>query len=103
MDISGGENISPKEIESVINRFEGIAESSVVGIPDEQWGEKVVAVVVEKAGSRVDSEKLQQFCKEQLHDWKCPKQILLVQELPRNTMGKVLKEEVKKLFRGSEH
>jgi malonyl-CoA/methylmalonyl-CoA synthetase len=101
--ISGGENISPKEIESVINRFEGIAESSVVGIPDEQWGEKVVAVVVEKAGSRVDSEKLQQFCKEQLHDWKCPKQILLVQELPRNTMGKVLKEEVKKLFQGSEH
>ena len=101
--ISGGENISPKEIESVINRFEGIAESSVVGIPDEQWGEKVVAVVVEKAGSRVDSEKLQQFCKEQLHDWKCPKQILLVQELPRNTMGKVLKEEVKKLFRSSEH
>lgn len=96
--ISGGENISPKEIESVINRFEGIAESSVVGIPDEQWGEKVVAAVVPKPGSTPKVQGIQQFCKEHLHDWKCPKQILLVKELPRNTMGKVLKEEVKKLF-----
>ena len=43
-------------------------------------------------------QEIRQFCKEQLHDWKCPKQFLLVKELPRNTMGKVLKEEVKKLF-----
>jgi malonyl-CoA/methylmalonyl-CoA synthetase len=96
--ISGGENISPKEIESVINRFEGIAESSVVGIPDEKWGEKVVAAVVPKPGSTPKVQGIQQFCKEHLHDWKCPKQILLVKALPRNTMGKVLKEEVKKLF-----
>jgi malonyl-CoA/methylmalonyl-CoA synthetase len=96
--ISEGENISPKEIESVINRFEGIAESSVVGIPDEQWGEKVVAAVVPKPGSALKAQEIRQLCKEQLHDWKCPKQILLVKELPRNTMGKVLKEEVKKLF-----
>lgn len=96
--ISGGENISPKEIESVVNRFEGIAESAVVGIPDEQWGEKVVAAVVPKPGFAPEVKDLRQFCKTHLHDWKCPKQIVLVKELPRNTMGKVLKEEVKKLF-----
>lgn len=96
--ISGGENISPKEIESVVNRFEGIAESAVVGIPDEQWGEKVVAAVVPKPGFAPEVKDLKLFCKVHLHDWKCPKQIVLVKELPRNTMGKVLKEEVKKLF-----
>jgi malonyl-CoA/methylmalonyl-CoA synthetase len=100
--ISGGENISPKEIESVVNRFEGVAESAVVGIPDEQWGEKVVAAVVPKPGSAPEVEDLRQFCKAHLHDWKCPKQIILVKELPRNTMGKVLTEEVKKLFQGPE-
>jgi len=100
--ISGGENISPKEIESVINRFEGIAESSVVGIPDEQWGEKVVAAVVPKPSSVPKVEELRQFCKELLHDWKCPKQIVLVKELPRNTMGKILKEDVKRLFQRPE-
>jgi malonyl-CoA/methylmalonyl-CoA synthetase len=96
--ISGGENISPKEIESVINRFEGIVESAVVGIPDEQWGEKVVAAAVPKPGFAPEVKDLRQFCKAHLHDWKCPKQIVLVKELPRNTMGKVLKEEIKNLF-----
>jgi malonyl-CoA/methylmalonyl-CoA synthetase len=98
--ISGGENISPKEVEAVINRVDGVAESSVVGISDEKWGEKVVAAVVPKPGSPVKGEEVQHFCKQHLHNWKCPKQVVLVPELPKNTMGKVLKEEVKKLFEG---
>lgn len=97
--ISGGENISPKEVEAVINRVEGVAESSVVGVPDEKWGEKVVAALVPKPGATIDPEKIQAYCKEHLHNWKCPKEINVVKELPRNTMGKVLKEEVKKLFK----
>ena len=96
--ISGGENISPKEVESVINRFEGVAESSVIGLPDDQWGEKVAAAVVAKPQSKVKPEDIQQFCKQHLHNWKCPKEVLLVEALPRNTMGKILKEELKKLF-----
>jgi len=96
--ISGGENISPKEVEAVINRAEGVVESSVVGIADEQWGEKVVAAVVAKPGSEVSSQSVQAFCKQHLHNWKCPKEVVLVNAIPRNTMGKVLKEEVKKLF-----
>jgi malonyl-CoA/methylmalonyl-CoA synthetase len=97
--ISGGENISPKEIEAVINQVEGVAESSVVGVPDEKWGEKVVAALVPKPGANIDPEKIQAYCKEHLHNWKCPKEVVLVKELPRNTRGKVLKEEVKKIFK----
>lgn len=96
--ISGGENISPKEVESVINRCEGVVESSVIGLPDGQWGEKVAAAVVAKPGVKVMPEDIQQFCKQHLHNWKCPKEIRLLETLPRNTMGKVLKEELKRLF-----
>jgi malonyl-CoA/methylmalonyl-CoA synthetase len=99
--ISGGENISPKEVEGVINRFEGVAESSVVGVTDEKWGEKVVAAVVPKSGATIDPDMIQAYCKQHLHNWKCPKAVVLLKELPRNTMGKVLKEEVKKFFLGS--
>ena len=95
--ISGGENISPKEVEVVINRLKDVVESSVVGIADEKWGEKVVAAVVTKADSNIKPEVIRAHCKNNLHDWKCPKEIVFVKELPRNTMGKVLKEEVKAL------
>ncbi len=96
--ISGGENISPKEVEIVINQHADVIESSVVGIPDDRWGERVVAAVVTKPGSNVEPREVQAHCKNHLHDWKCPKEVLFVNELPRNTMGKVLKEAVKKLF-----
>jgi malonyl-CoA/methylmalonyl-CoA synthetase len=96
--ISGGENISPKEVEVVINQLEDVVESSVVGIPDEKWGEKVAVAVVTKTASKIKSEEIRAHCKNNLHDWKCPKEVVFVKELPRNTMGKVLKEEVKNIF-----
>jgi malonyl-CoA/methylmalonyl-CoA synthetase len=96
--ISGGENISPKEIEAAINQVRGVAESAVVGVHDEKWGEKIVAAVVRKSDSDVNADDIQAVCKKHLHNWKCPKEIIFVNELPRNTMGKVLKEEVKNLF-----
>jgi malonyl-CoA/methylmalonyl-CoA synthetase len=97
--ITGGENVSAKEVESVINLVDGVLESSVVGIPDEKWGEKVVAAVVKKVGADLAPKELQAFCKKRLHDWKCPKGIIFVEEIPKNTMGKVLKEDVKKIFK----
>jgi len=96
--ISGGENISPKEVEGVINRLDDVLESSVVGIPDEKWGEKVVAAIVTRAESGIQAGGIQAYCREHLHDWKCPKEIVFVKELPKNAMGKVLNEEVKKIF-----
>ena len=96
--ISGGENISPKEVESVIDQLKDVVESSVVGISDEKWGEKLAAAVVKRPASNVTALGITDFCKKNLHNWKCPKKVIFVKELPKNTMGKVLKEEVKKLF-----
>ncbi len=70
----------------------------MVGITDEKWGEKVVAAVVKEPDTGVSAEEIQTHCKKHLHDWKCPKEIAFVEELPRNTMGKVLKEEIKIFF-----
>lgn len=96
--ITGGENVSPNEIESVINRLDEVVESSVLGIFDEKWGEKVVAAVVKAPGSDDISGAVKAVCKEHLHDWKCPKEIIFIEKLPKNTMGKILKENLKKLF-----
>jgi malonyl-CoA/methylmalonyl-CoA synthetase len=96
--ISGGENISPKEVENVINTMESVFESSIVGILDETWGEKIVAAVVPLPDKKLSSDKVISHCKLHLHPWKCPKQVVIIDELPRNTMGKVLKEKVKVLF-----
>ena len=92
--ISGGENISPKEIESVINQHPQVLESCIVGISDEKWGEKAVAAVVLKPGAIPTTKEIQDHCKKHLLDWKCPKEVFFVKELPRNRMGKVMKEEV---------
>ncbi|MBW1786934.1 MAG: acyl--CoA ligase [Deltaproteobacteria bacterium] len=96
--ISGGENISPKEVEAVINGFDHVTESCVVGMPDDRWGEKVVAAVVAGPGHGIEAQDVKDRCKKQLHDWKCPKEIRFVDELPKNAMGKVLTDEVKTLF-----
>ena len=96
--ISGGENVSAKEVETIINQIDGVNESVLVGKSDEKWGEKVVAAVTLKPGARLTEADIKAFCKMHLHDWKCPKEIIFLEDIPRNTMGKVLKEEVKKIF-----
>jgi len=93
--ISGGENISPKEVETVMNTMDGVLESSVVGVADAKWGEKVVAGVVLRSGSNLTPQGILDFCRKHLHPWKCPKEVVLLEELPRNSMGKVLKERVR--------
>jgi len=96
--ISGGENVSAKEVETVINLVDGVKESTVVGLPDEKWGEMVAAAVIPKTGAAVTEADIRTYCKQQLHDWKCPKKIRFVEDIPKNTMGKVLKEDVKTLL-----
>jgi len=96
--ISGGENISAKEVEATINLLEGVDESVVVGKSDEKWGERVVAAVKLKPDVELTDSDIKDYCKRQLHNWKCPKELIFLDKIPRNTMGKVLKEEVKKLF-----
>ncbi len=101
--ISGGENISPKEIESVLDRHQKILESCVIGVPDKKWGEKVVAAIVLKLGATLTVKEIGDYCKDHLLDWKCPKEVFFLEELPRNRMGKVMKEEVAKRFIDSLH
>lgn len=96
--ISGGENISPKEIESVINAHSMVLESCVVGIPDEKWGEKAVAAVTLRPRMKLTAKEVKDHCKRYLLDWKCPKEVFFLEELPRNKMGKVMKEDVAKFF-----
>ena len=100
--ISGGYNVYPAEIEGYINDMPGVAESAVVGVPHPDFGEVGVAVVIAKPGAQVEPDDLIATLKSQLANFKIPKKCFVVDELPRNTMGKVqknlLREQHKALF-----
>lgn len=89
--ISGGSNIYPREVEEVLLTLPGVAEVAVVGAPDPEWGEVVVAFVVAQAGATVTPETLDTHCLAQMARFKRPKRYLMVAELPKNNYGKVLK------------
>ncbi|KAA0965204.1 long-chain fatty acid--CoA ligase [Sporosarcina sp. ANT_H38] len=92
MIITGGENVYPIEVEQVLIRHPNIREVAVVGYPDEKWGESVKAVIALKnPNESLDLQEVRAFCEEKLASFKIPKQIDLVNELPRNATGKVLK------------
>jgi acyl-CoA synthetase (AMP-forming)/AMP-acid ligase II len=95
MIISGGENIYPAEIERVLAEHPDVADVAVIGVPDEQWGEVPKAVVVPAGGATVDADALISFCRDQLATFKCPKSVDVLDELPRNPTGKVLKKELR--------
>jgi malonyl-CoA/methylmalonyl-CoA synthetase len=100
--ISGGYNVYPAEIEGYINDMPGVAESALVGVPHPDFGEVGVAVVIPKPGARLDGDTIVAGLKSQLANFKIPKRCFVVDELPRNTMGKVqknlLREKHKQLF-----
>lgn len=97
MVISGGENIYPAEVESVLYAHPDIAEVAVIGAPDARWGERVVAVVAPKPGKLITLEALQAFAEGKLARYKLPKELRLVEALPRNPTGKVLKARLRTL------
>ncbi|MBA4175775.1 MAG: AMP-dependent synthetase [Leptothrix sp. (in: Bacteria)] len=89
--ISGGSNIYPREVEEVLLTAPGVAEAAVVGAPDPEWGEVVVAFVVARPGAVLDERQLDAHCLAQMARFKRPKQYRLVSALPKNNYGKVLK------------
>ncbi len=105
MIISGGLNVYPKEIENVLDAQPGIRESAVFGVPHPDFGEGVVAAIVPKSGFNVDTDILVRTCRDHLAGYKTPKSIVVVKDLPRNTMGKVqknkLRDQYSDLFRKS--
>ncbi len=93
--ISAGLNVYPKEVEGVLDALPGVLESAVVGLPDADLGERVVAVVVPDDGVRLDPDALRAACRERLAGYKVPKQVVVVDELPRNALGKVEKARLR--------
>jgi len=96
--ISGGFNIYPKEVELLLDEQEGVLESAVIGVPHPDFGEGVVGVVVPRNGSAIDEEKLLAAIHDKIARFKQPKRIFTVDELPRNTMGKVQKKILRDRF-----
>jgi malonyl-CoA/methylmalonyl-CoA synthetase len=97
--ISGGYNVYPKEIELAIDELPGVQESAVIGIPHPDFGEAVAAVVVPRRGAAAATENgIISALKERLANFKVPKRVYFVDELPRNTMGKVQKNVLRERF-----
>jgi malonyl-CoA/methylmalonyl-CoA synthetase len=95
---SGGYKLSALEIEEVLREHPAVAEVAVVGLPDETWGERVVACVIAREGQEAacGEDLLRAFAKERLASYKVPKTVVIVRELPRNAVGKVIKPELAK-------
>jgi long-chain acyl-CoA synthetase len=95
MIVSGGENVYSAEVENVLARHPAVALAAVIGVPHEQWGEAVHAVVVRKPGAQVDAEQLRLYCREFIASYKCPKSIEFRDALPLSAAGKVLKRDLR--------
>jgi malonyl-CoA/methylmalonyl-CoA synthetase len=95
---SGGYKISALEIEEVLRTHPRIDDCAVVGVPDDEWGEVVAATLVLKDVKQIDTVKLSEWLKEKLPTYKIPRKYLFREDLPRNVMGKVSKNEIKKMM-----
>jgi acyl-CoA synthetase (AMP-forming)/AMP-acid ligase II len=96
--IRGGENISPAEVESVLHSHPAIEEAAVIGLPDVDWGEQVMAIIVPKIGSPLSAEEVIDWCHQRLASYKKPASVQFVRSLPRNALGKVLRHELRGQF-----
>jgi long-chain acyl-CoA synthetase len=99
MIIRGGENIYPREIDEVLYQHPHVAAAAVIGIPDELYGEEVAAVVVLKSEAKASEQEVIEFCKARLADYKCPKTVRFVADIPKGPTGKLLKRELAQMFR----
>ena len=99
MIISGGENIYPAEVENALNAHPAILEVAVIGVPHERWGETPKAIVVLRPGHQADEQELITFARERLARYKCPTSFEFAATLPRNASGKLLKPELRRLYK----
>ena len=96
--ISGGYNVYPKEVETEIDDLDGVNESAVIGVPHPDFGEAVLAVVVPTSGVKLVADQITLPLQKRLAKFKCPKKVVFINALPRNTMGKVQKNELRKAY-----
>jgi len=97
MVISGGVNIYPREIEDHLNTHPAILEAAVVGVPDPEWGETLKAFIVMRRGEQITETEVIEYCRKTLADFKRPRKVTFLEELPRNPTGKILKRELRDL------
>ena len=93
-----GEMVSPEEVEQVLHSHPSIDEAAIIGVPDIDWGERVRAIVVAKIGATIDEEEVMAYCKDRMASFKKPESVVVVEELPRNPLGKVLKRVLREEF-----
>ncbi len=96
--IRGGENISPEEVENVLHSHPDIEEAAVIGVPDQDWGQEPRALVVLKKGKHTTADEIIEYCRSRLAGFKRPRSVILLDSLPRNPMGKVLKRELREKY-----
>lgn len=100
MIIRGGENIAPAEVEAVLQGHPAIEEVAVLGLPSEEWGQIVAAVVALRSGAEAAPDELGEYCRQRLASFKKPEVFRFVEELPRNPLGKILRNDLRKLLAG---
>lgn len=98
MIIRGGENISPEEVENVLHSHPKVEEAAVIGVPDPEWGQQPRAIVVLKKGEVAGEEEIIEYCHAKLAGFKRPRSVVFIDSLPRNSMGKVLRKELREKF-----
>ncbi len=94
--ITGGENVYPREVEEALYAVPEVEECAIIGLPDKEWGERVVAFVVPKQGASVQPDTVKRFLKSRLSAFKVPKEYIIVNELPKSAAGKILKRDLRK-------
>jgi long-chain acyl-CoA synthetase len=95
MIIRGGENIYPREIDEVLYQHPAVAAAATIGVPDQLYGEEVAAFIVPGEGREATEEEIIAFCRARLADYKCPKTVRFVKEIPKGPTGKLLKRELR--------
>jgi acyl-CoA synthetase (AMP-forming)/AMP-acid ligase II len=98
MIVTGGENVSPREVEEVLFSHPDVLKAAVFSVPDPKWGEKVVAAVIPRKAEDVKAEQIQAFLKERLAGFKVPKKIIFAESFPEAGAGKVQKNVLKKIY-----
>ena len=97
--VTGGGNVYSSEVETVLNQHPGVLEVAVIGVPDEIYGEKVIAVATVKFDPGLTQTDLTDFCRDKIGGYKIPKQIHIVESLPKSALGKILKTELRSKYK----
>ncbi|BBU24805.1 long-chain-fatty-acid--CoA ligase FadD2 [Mycobacterium xenopi] len=97
MIVSGGENVFPAEVEDLISSHPDVKEASAIGVDDKEWGQRLRAFVVKKEGSDIDEDTIKRYVRDHLAKYKVPREVIFLDELPRNPTGKILKRELREM------